>query len=153
MLRSDTWRLRTVVSATATCGAFRNWPSFSALAIVSAASRVDWPVIFTAPRSCLVRAPASLMRASVVRSGCWNTVTCTVSPGPRLSAAARASPGAASAMFGETALCESSSPRHLSKTSQELPFELRYVFDAGRFTQPLHLGLGQRQALAPGEKC
>ena len=73
-----------MVSATLTCGFFRNSPFFSASAIASAASEVVRPSTFTLADQRHGIVPSSVTRASVVISGCWNTVTCTVSPTPEL---------------------------------------------------------------------
>ena len=91
---TDTWRLRSAASATLTCGSLRNLPFFSASAICLPASAVDLPAIFCSPISGTDTVPFSEMRASVVMSGCWNTVTRTASPTPSLSLCAHAAPAA-----------------------------------------------------------
>src|SRR6476661_1145120 len=85
MPRTETWRLLTVVSATLTCGLLRYLPCFNASAICAAAALVVSPATLMVPTSGIRIEPFSSTRVSSVRSGCWNTVTCTASPTPSFS--------------------------------------------------------------------
>src|SRR5262245_61861159 len=88
-----------------TCGLFRNLPFLSASAICPLAAVVVRPATLICPMSGIRIAPFSSTRVSVVRSGCWNTVTFTASPTPSFSNATVAfSPDGTALSAGAAAL-------------------------------------------------
>src|SRR4051794_23729849 len=120
------------------------------------------------------------MRASVVRSGCWNTVTRTASPTPSLSPVC--SCFCSPCCFSETAglragfcgpcfcalpwapeipghaIANTTNPIRmrfieiLARFSDSLPFEIAHILDARQLPQPLHFRGGELQSLAPGQE-
>src|SRR5262245_57121161 len=88
-----------------TCGLFRYLPFLSASAICPLAAVVVRPATLICPMSGIRIAPFSSTRVSVVRSGCWNTVTRTASPTPSFSNATVAfSPDGTALSAGAAAL-------------------------------------------------
>src|ERR1700682_5271514 len=91
--------------------------------------------------------PRSLMRASVVRSGCWNTVTRTASPAPSLSPVC-ANPGKARAISKRPLIIETTMRIIVTSPLRELTLELPCVLDPRHAAQPLHLRCRDLQAPA-----